>query len=280
MEQLITIAAFAAYCRQARRPLGLVPTMGALHAGHARLISRARAECATAVATIFVNPAQFAEPNDFAAYPRDLPADLATLEAAGVDAVFIPSAEEVYPCGHATAVHVAGPAIPLEGDARPGHFDGVATIVAKLLIAAGADRAYFGQKDAQQLAVVRRLRLDLGVPTAIVAVPTVREPDGLALSSRNTLLSPEQRALASVLHSALQVGADCFVAGARDRELVEAASRAVLDREQAHLSVDYVALVSPDSMAPWKSGPALLAGAVRLGPVRLIDNLLLGDPQS
>ena len=280
MERLTTTAAFAAYCRRAPRPLGLVPTMGALHAGHARLLNRARAECATVVATIFVNPAQFSDPDDFAAYPRDRQADLMALEAAGIDAVFVPSSEEVYPDGHATVVRVAGPATPLEGEARPGHFDGVATVVAKLLIAAEADQAYFGQKDAQQLAVVRRLRADLGVHTEIIAVPTVREPDGLALSSRNVLLSPEHRAVAPVLHRALQAGAACFSAGVRDRETIEAASRAVLDGASDGLTVDYLALVEPDTMAPWQGGAGLLVGAVRLGSVRLIDNLLLVDPRS
>ncbi len=280
MERLTTTAAFAAYCRRALRPLGLVPTMGALHAGHARLLDRARADCATVVSTIFVNPAQFSDPDDFAAYPRDRQADLTALEAAGIDAVFAPSLEEVYPDGHATVVRVGGPAIPLEGEARPGHFDGVATVVAKLLIAAEADRAYFGQKDAQQLAVVRRLRADLGVHTEIIAVPTVREPDGFALSSRNVLLSPEQRTVAPVLHRALQAGAARFLAGVRDREIIEAASRAVLDGASGGLTVDYLALVEPDTMAPWQGGAGLLAGAVRLGSVRLIDNLLLVDSRS
>ena len=194
MRQLSTIADLRGFTRAAPRPLGLVPTMGALHAGHMALVGAARGECASVVAAIFVNPTQFGPTEDLAQYPRPLSEDLGLLEAAGVAAAFVPSVDEMYPAGAATTVRVGGPALPLEGEARPGHFDGVATVVTKLLLQASPDRAYFGQKDGQQLAVVRRLVADLGIPVTVVSVPTVREADGLAVSSRNAYLSPEQRA--------------------------------------------------------------------------------------
>jgi pantoate--beta-alanine ligase len=185
------------------RPLALVPTMGALHGGHASLIRRARAENATVLVTIFVNPRQFNDSSDFEAYPREEAADVRVCGAAGADLVFIPTVEEVYPDGFQTAVRVGALTEPLEGAARPGHFEGVTTIVAILLGLALAERAYFGQKDAQQLLVIRRMAGDLGIGTEIVACPIVREPDGLALSSRNVRLTPQQRAAAPVLRHAL-----------------------------------------------------------------------------
>ncbi|MCH8974268.1 MAG: pantoate--beta-alanine ligase [Chloroflexi bacterium] len=276
MLQLSTIAGLRDFTRAAPRPLGLVPTMGALHAGHLALVAAAQAECASVVATIFVNPTQFGPAEDLARYPRPLAEDLAALEAAGVAAAFVPSVEEMFPAGAATTVHVDGPALPLEGEARPGHFDGVATVVAKLLLQAGPDRAYFGQKDGQQLAVVRRLAADLDMPVAVVAVPTVREADGLAVSSRNRYLSAEQREAAPALYRALAATRDRFRAGAQARAELEAGCRALLAQQPLIDAVDYVAAVDPDTMEPWAgSGPAMLAAAVRMGGVRLIDNVLM-----
>lgn len=276
MLQLSTIAGLRDFTRAAPRPLGLVPTMGALHAGHLALVAAAQAECASVVATIFVNPTQFGPAEDLARYPRPLTEDLGALEAAGVAAAFVPSVEEMFPAGAATTVHVDGPALPLEGVARPGHFDGVATVVAKLLLQAGPDRAYFGQKDGQQLAVVRRLAADLDMPVAIVAVPTVREADGLAVSSRNAYLSAEQREAAPALYRALAATRDRFRAGAQARAELEAGCRALLAQQPLIDAVDYVAAVDPDTMEPWAgAGVAMLAAAVRMGGVRLIDNVLM-----
>ncbi len=276
MRQLSTVASLREFTRDAPRPLGLVPTMGALHAGHLALVGAAQAECASVVATIFVNPTQFGPDEDLARYPRPLAADLAALEAAGVAAAFVPSVEEMFPAGAATTVRVDGPARGLEGAARPGHFDGVATVVAKLLSQAAPDRAYFGQKDGQQLAVVRRLAADLNIPVTVVAVPTVREADGLAVSSRNAYLSAEQRAAAPALYRALAAARDRFRAGAQAPAELEASCRALLAGEPLIDAVDYVALVDPDTMEPWAGpGPAMLAAAVRMGKVRLIDNVLL-----
>ncbi len=276
MRQLKTIADLREFTRTAPRPLGLVPTMGALHAGHLALVGAAQRECASVVATIFVNPAQFGPDEDLARYPRPLAEDLGLLEAAGVAAAFVPSVDEMYPAGAATTVHVGGPAGPLEGEARPGHFDGVATVVAKLLLQAGPDRAYFGQKDGQQLAVVRRLAADLNLPVTVVSVPTVREADGLAVSSRNGYLSAEQRAAAPALYRALAATRDRFRAGAQARSELEAGCRALLAREPLIDAVDYVAAVDPDTMEPWAgAGVAMLAAAVRMGEVRLIDNVLM-----
>ena len=289
MRQLSTIADLRGFTSGAPRPLGLVPTMGALHAGHMALVAAAREECASVVATIFVNPAQFGPAEDLARYPRPLSEDLSMLEAAGVSAAFVPPVEEMFPAGSATTVHVGAPARPLEGEARPGHFDGVATVVARLLLQVGPERAYFGQKDAQQLAVVRRLVADLDIPVSIVAVPTVREADGLAVSTRNAYLSPEQRAAAPAVYRALAAARDRFRigagtigagtpagAGTQVRAQLEAGCRERLAREPLIDAIDYVAVVDPETMAPWAGpGAAMLAVAVRMGGVRLIDNVLL-----
>jgi len=247
--------------------------MGALHQGHASLIRRARAECATVVATIFVNPRQFNETADFEKYPRDEAADLATAREAGADIVFIPTVEEVYPAGFQTTVKVEALTEPLEGAARPGHFEGVATVVSILLCLVGAERAYFGQKDAQQLLVVRRMAVDLGIATEIVACPIVREPDGLALSSRNVRLTPEQRAAAPVLRAALLAARAAYEAGERDGEAVRDAIRGVLAAEPLAVT-EYVSCADPATLRELArvEGPALLSLAVRFGSVRLIDN--------
>ena len=276
MEQAATIGALRAVLALAERPIGLVPTMGALHEGHLSLVRAARDDCATVVASIFVNPSQFAPGEDFERYPRNLEDDLAELEREGVDYVFTPSVEEVYPPGFATTVSVAGPALPLEGEARPGHFDGVATVVAKLLLQSLPDRAYFGRKDVQQVAVVRRLVRDLDIPTEVVMLPTVREADGLALSSRNAYLTPEERAAAPVLFRALSAARDRFRAGQQRPADLETGCRRMIEAEPLIAAIDYVAVVNADTMAPWDGdGPCLLAAAIRIGSVRLIDNVVL-----
>ena len=275
MRQVETVAALRSALRDAPRPVGLVPTMGALHDGHLALVRAARGECATVVATIFVNPTQFGPNEDLDRYPRSLPADLTLLEREGADLVFTPSVEEMYPAGFTTTVHLDGPALPLEGAARPGHFDGVATVVAKLLLQSLPDRAYLGRKDGQQTAVVRRLVRDLDIPTEIVVVPTVREPDGLAMSSRNAYLTPEQRAAAPIVFRALSASRDRFRSGQQDIAALEDAARRMIEASPL-ASVEYVAGVDPDTMEPWTGhGPCMLAAAVRIGNVRLIDNVIL-----
>jgi pantoate--beta-alanine ligase len=257
----------------AARPVGLVPTMGALHAGHASLIRRARAESSTVLVTIFVNPRQFNDTADFEKYPRDEAADLAACGAEGADLVFIPAVDEIYPAGFQTSVRVGPLAVPLEGAARPGHFEGVTTIVAILLGLADAERAYFGQKDAQQLLVVRRMALDLGIGTQIVACPIVREPDGLALSSRNVRLTSAERAGAPVLRKALLAARGHYDAGERDGEKLRAAMRAMLATEPL-ATPEYVSCSDPATLRELAriEGAALLSLAVRFGSVRLIDN--------
>src|SRR6188474_2053800 len=212
----------------APRPVGLVPTMGWLHEGHRALMQRARQDNATVVVSIFVNPRQFNVATDYTRYPRNEARDLAMCEAEGVDLVFAPEVEEIYPSGFATTVSVGSVALPLEGAARPGHFDGVATVVAILFDLVGAERAYFGQKDAQQLLVIRRMALDLAIPTEVIAHPTVREPDGLALSSRNVHLSPAERAAAPVLRRALLAGRERWEAGERSGDAIRRAMSTVL----------------------------------------------------
>ncbi|HEX8939707.1 MAG TPA: pantoate--beta-alanine ligase [Candidatus Limnocylindrales bacterium] len=272
-----TRAELRAALADAPRPLGLVPTMGWLHAGHASLLARARAESATVVVTIFVNPRQFNEAADYARYPRNEARDLAVCDAEGADVVFVPPVEEVYPAGFDTIVRVGAVAAPLEGAARPGHFDGVATVVAILFSLVGAERAYFGQKDAQQVLVVRRMARDLALSTEVVACPIVREPGGLALSSRNVHLSPAERAAAPVLHRALLAGRARYEGGERSAEAVRAAVREVLASEPSAV-VSYVSLADAETLDELEmvDRPALLSLAARFGATRLIDNELLG----
>ena len=266
---------------RAARPaaaLGLVPTMGALHEGHLSLARRSLAENEATVASIFVNPAQFGPGEDLARYPRDEARDLRLLRALGVDAVYLPDAAAMYPDGYETYVTVEGLARQLEGASRPAHFRGVATVVTKLFIAVRPDRAYFGRKDAQQLRVVRRLARDLDLPVAVVACDTVREADGLAMSSRNANLSPADRAAAPVLARALRAAAARYAAGERSADALRAAARATLAAEP-RAAVDYVSLADAASLAEIEGearGPALLSLAARFGPVRLIDNVELG----
>jgi pantoate--beta-alanine ligase len=262
----------------APRPVGLVPTMGWLHEGHRALMRRARADSATVVVSIFVNPRQFNVASDYSRYPRNEARDLAMCEAEGVDLVFAPEVEEIYPPGFATTVSVGAVALPLEGAARPGHFDGVATVVAILFDLVGAERAYFGQKDAQQVMVIRQMARDLAIGTEVVACPTIREADGLALSSRNVHLSPDERAAAPVLRRALVAARDAWRAGERSGDALRARMREVLASEPL-AQPEYVSVADGMTLAELDTvdGPALLSLAVRFGSTRLIDNEVL-DP--
>jgi pantoate--beta-alanine ligase len=261
--------------RRAGRSIGLVPTMGAFHAGHRSLMARARAAHDVVVVSLFVNPTQFAPTDDLSAYPRDEARDAEIAAAEGVDVLFAPPVEEVYPDGFATTVGVGGISESLEGAHRPGHFDGVATVVTKLLNMVGPDTAFFGQKDAQQALVIRKLVRDLDIPVRIEVCPTVREPDGLALSSRNAYLDAAQRTRAVALSRALRAAEAAVAAGERDAAVVEAAARAAL---AAHdVEPEYVALVDPDTLSPVDriGREVLVALAARVGPARLIDNVLI-----
>jgi pantoate--beta-alanine ligase len=254
--------------RQEGLEIGLVPTMGALHAGHLNLIEQARAENPIVVVSVFVNPIQFGPGEDFERYPRDPARDASLMERAGVDAVYRPPVSVMYPPGSSTRVHVAGIGDPLEGAARPGHFEGVATVVSKLFTAVEPDRAYFGQKDAQQVAVIKRLAIDLDFPVEVRVCPTVREPDGLALSSRNAYLSPEQRQAAVSLSAALRLAAEAFASGERRQDRLQGILRARLEAEPL-ARIEYAEVVDPRTFTP----PGTLAVlAVRIGSTRLIDN--------
>ena len=259
------------------RPIGLVPTMGWLHEGHRALMREARSTDATTVVTIFVNPRQFNLAADFTQYPRDEARDLAICESEKVDVVFVPAPSEIYTPGFDTVVSVGAVAQPLEGAARPGHFNGVATVVAILFDLVGAEHAYFGQKDAQQVMVIRQMARDLAIQTAVIACPTVREPDGLALSSRNVHLSPEQRTAAAVLYRALVAGGTSWENGEQAADALRQTMRAALAGEPL-ADVDYVSVADGTTLAELDrvEAPALLSLAVRFGTTRLIDNLSLG----
>ena len=276
MKIIETIAEFRQAYEQATKPLGLVPTMGFLHAGHLALVQRARDDSATVAAGIFVNPTQFGPGEDFAAYPRSMEADLAKLDAGGVDLVFAPPVEEIYPHGFATSVDVGEIGTRLEGARRPGHFNGVATVVAKLLAIIRPDFAYFGQKDAQQCLVIKRVNADLNLGARIVAVPTVREPDGLALSSRNVYLEPAERDAAPSLYRSLLLAKRLHEHGATDAEDVKQRMLAVM---AAHplLRADYVSIAHTETLAELErvESPALVSLAARIGRARLIDNIVL-----
>ncbi len=279
MRTLHTVAELRAAlgpARRAGRTIGLVPTMGALHAGHEALIHAARAATDVVVVSLFVNPAQFDERADLDAYPRDRATDARKAAAAGADLLFAPDVDEVYPDGFATTVSVGGLADVLEGAQRgPGHFAGVATVVAKLFNMAAPDVAFFGQKDAQQLAVIRRLVRDLDLPVDIEAVPTVREPDGLALSSRNARLDADARRRAVGLSRGLAAAERAVADGERDPAAVRAAAlAAVRDHD---IEPEYLEVVDRDTFAPLGAvnGRALVAVAARVGDTRLIDNILI-----
>jgi pantoate--beta-alanine ligase len=273
-----TIEALRGELRAARmdgRTIGLVPTMGAFHKGHISLMERARAETDVVVVSLFVNPTQFGPNEDLAGYPRDDARDAAIAEQAGVDVLFAPPVEEVYPPGFQTTVTVGPLAEPLEGAQRPGHFDGVATVVTKLLNMVGPHVAYFGQKDAQQALIVRRVVRDLDIPTRIEVCPTVREADGLALSSRNAYLAPADRERAVALRRALDAAERAVAAGERDAGAVATTAHSAM--EPFGVEPEYLALVSSDTLQPVDriDGEILVALAARVGPARLIDNTLI-----
>jgi pantoate--beta-alanine ligase len=254
--------------------IGFVPTMGALHAGHMSLIEAARRAGQRVVVSIFVNPTQFGPNEDFSRYPRDEEGDARQCRAAGADLIFLPPVEAMYPPGSVTRVHLSKLTDTLCGPFRPGHFDGVATIVAKLLNLVQPAAAYFGEKDAQQLAVIRRMVADLDIPVRIVGCPTVREPDGLAMSSRNRYLSPEHRRQATCIFAALRQAAAAIAAGQRDAAKLRSDMRAVLEAS-GPLQIEYAEVVDAATLQPLEqiSSSALLAIAVRIGGTRLIDNV-------
>jgi pantoate--beta-alanine ligase len=277
MKILRTVREMQQACRNLRRTqtLGLVPTMGALHDGHLSLVRRALAECDAAAATIFVNPTQFAPGEDYLTYPRTFDEDCAKLEDAGTTLLFAPTPEEMYPSGATTFVEVPGVGDRLDGASRPGHFRGVATVVAKLFHIAGPDRAYFGQKDAAQIAVLRAMVRDLNFPVRLVACPIVREKDGLAMSSRNRNLSPENRRRALILHRALHVVCELLEAGETNADALRAALLETFASDE-NVRLDYAAVVDPSTLLPVEDTAqgALIAVAAWIGSTRLIDNIL------
>ena len=286
MREIDTVAGLRGTLAEARlagRQVGFVPTMGFLHDGHVSLMERAAAECDVVLASIFVNPLQFGANEDLDAYPRDLDRDRQLAEGAGVDLLFVPPLGEMYPEPMATNVSVSDVSARFEGASRPTHFDGVATVVAKLFNLSGPCRAYFGEKDFQQIAVVRRMVRDLSVPVEVVACPTVREPDGLAMSSRNAYLDATQRAAAPVLHRALTAGAGAIADGTIDVGEVRDTMREVTAAEPL-AQVDYLDVADPGSLEPLhaldhrRGSEVRLLGAIRIGSTRLIDNLAATVP--
>ncbi len=275
--QVVTTIAEAASLHQALpRPLGFVPTMGYLHDGHLTLVRRARQECATVAVSIFVNPTQFGPQEDLSAYPRDMERDLRMLEPEGVAWVFAPTPEAIYPRGFDTWVDVDALSRPLEGAHRPGHFRGVTTVVAKLFNIVRPDRAYFGEKDAQQLRVIRKMAKDLDMGIAIVPVPTVRERDGLAMSSRNVYLNLEERKAALCLYRSLQLAQRLYREGERDAEAIRRQVRELIQAEPlAH--IEYASVADDETLEELTAigGPALVSLAVRFGRTRLLDNVTL-----
>jgi pantoate--beta-alanine ligase len=279
VETIRTIAWMKEHARQARaesRIIGFVPTMGALHAGHLSLVQRARQECSPVIASIFVNPKQFGPTEDFAKYPRTLEEDSARLEAAGVDALFLPEAAEMYPKDFRTYVNVEGISERLEGRTRPGHFRGVATVVLKLLQIIQPHFAYFGRKDAQQVRIISQMARDLNLDTQVVTCPIVREEDGLALSSRNTYLNAEERRAATVLHRALEAAQDEMLGGVRDTATLQAVMRTIVDAEPL-AALDYAEVVDAESFEPIMrvTRASYVVLAAFIGKTRLIDNLFV-----
>ncbi len=259
------------------KPTALVPTMGYLHEGHLSLVRAARADCASVVVSIFVNPTQFSPTEDLAAYPRDLERDLALLESEGVDLVWMPTAESMYPNGYQTWVSVDEMTLPLEGSMRPGHFRGVTSVVAKLFNAVQPDKAYFGQKDAQQALVIQQMVRDLNFPLQVVICPIVREPDGLAMSSRNTYLAPQQRQAATVLWRALNAAHTAYRSGEKSGECLRQVMADTINAEPL-ARLQYVSCADPQTLQEIEGGiqgRALLSMAVFVGKTRLIDNILL-----
>ena len=264
-------------CRETAKPVGLVPTMGALHGGHLSLVEQARADNGTVVVSIFVNPAQFGDQSDLSQYPRDLESDLDMLRQHGVDLVYTPSVLEVYPDGFDTWVNVGPLADKLEGLHRPGHFRGVATVVSKLFNVMRPDRAYFGQKDGQQALVIQKLVRDLDMGIEVVVMPTIREPDGLAMSSRNSQLSPDERKAASVVYRALYHTYGHWAEGERNPDNLKDVAKRILLTEPNIRSIDYVSVASMSTLDEVElvADRVILSAAVEIGSVRLIDNMIL-----
>ncbi len=276
MDIITTVTEMVKARERAQRPLGLVPTMGYLHEGHLTLARRARQENLTVVASIFVNPTQFGPTEDFASYPRDMERDLNMLRGEGVDIVFAPTVDEMYPKGYSTYVDVEGVTKPLEGARRPGHFRGVGTVVTKLFTIVRPDRSYFGQKDGQQVVVIKKLTQDLNLGTDIIVVPTVREPDGLAMSSRNVYLTPEERRAAPVLYRALCRARELWEQGQRDAGVLrQEMVRIITSEPLAH--IDYVSIADAGTLGELTQVDrlAMVSLAVRFGRTHLIDNITL-----
>ena len=279
MEIVTSLPELRAARRRLSELVGLVPTMGYLHDGHLSLVQAARAECSSVVVSIFVNPTQFGPNEDLAAYPRDLPRDLALLEKAGVDLVWTPAPEIVYPPGYQTWVAVDEVTRPLEGSVRPGHFRGVATVVAKLFNATQPHKAYFGQKDAQQAVVIRQMARDLNFDLEVVVCPILREPDGLAMSSRNVYLNPVERQAATVLYRALCAAQEVFTSGQKDAASLRQVMTSVIENEPL-ARLQYASCANPDTLQELQGpivGRALLSMAVFVGKTRLIDNFVIGS---
>lgn len=277
MQVLNTIADFKQYRRGVSGSVGVVLTMGALHAGHLELVKTARAENQTVITTIFVNPLQFSANEDFAAYPRRIEPDLQLFRDAGVDAVFLPKPEEIYPEDFSTYIHVEEVSLGLEGERRPGHFRGVATVVAKLFHLTQPTRSYFGQKDAQQVVVLRQMVRDLAFPLEVIPLPTFRETDGLAMSSRNQYLTPEERLAAPIIWQAIKAAASVYEAGERDPNILRASAAEVIHTEPL-AQLDYVAINDPKTLRGIlepTDQPMLLSMTVKLGKTYLLDNSLL-----
>jgi len=275
--RIVRTVAEARAARASLGQLGFVPTMGALHAGHMSLVARAAERCDAVAASIFVNPTQFAPHEDLATYPRPIEADLAKLEAANVALVFLPAPEAIYPSGFDTRVEVGAIADRLEGAVRPGHFSGVATVVAKLFNIMTPDIAFFGQKDVQQTRVIMQLVRDLDLPVEIAIGPTIREPDGLALSSRNVYLTATERAEAPALHQGLRAAEEAYAAGTRDAATLRALVQGPI--RQTSGTIDYVSIADPATLEERESigpGGAVVSLAVRFGTTRLLDNVILG----
>lgn len=282
MQVAKTVREVRAWMKLARadgKTVGFVPTMGYFHEGHLNLMRRAKAECDLCVVSLFVNPTQFGPSEDFQRYPRDFARDAAMAESAGVDLLFAPEVEEMYPKGYQTYVEVTEVTRRLEGEARPGHFRGVATVCTKLFNIVQADRAYFGKKDYQQLKVIQRLVRDLNIPTEIVPCETVREPDGLAMSSRNIYLKPDERQAATVLYRALCAGRDAILAGERNGKRVQALVEQVIATEPL-VKPEYVDVADAETLEPLTDlrGEVLISLAARVGVARLIDNITVVVP--
>ncbi len=276
MKIATTIAEMKAIRRQMAEPVGFVPTMGYLHEGHISLVRQARSECKSVIASIFVNPTQFGPGEDFASYPRDTERDLALLEKGKTDAVFMPQPEEMYPQGSSSWVDVEGITSRLEGASRPGHFRGVTTVVAKLFNITEPGRAYFGQKDAQQALVIQKMARDLNMNLEVIVAPTVREPDGLAMSSRNVYLSSEERRAAPVLWKSLNLAHDLWTNGEKDAGKIRKKMISLIESEP-RARIDYVSIADTETLEELEKigNSALVSMAVRIGKTRLIDNMIL-----